>query len=90
MSSHPKPLTNLNAGTRPRGKGKGLAIGMVSAIAATLGYMYVAGVQTKREEGPVSIYKTAKEGGGNLNATTSDARMTSADVRATMQGERKP
>ncbi|KAI0760469.1 hypothetical protein C8Q74DRAFT_231350 [Fomes fomentarius] len=39
-----------------RGSGRTLAISAVAGIVGTLGYMYVAGKQTKREEGPASIY----------------------------------
>ncbi|KAI9068128.1 hypothetical protein FKP32DRAFT_1619310 [Trametes sanguinea] len=66
--------------------GRPLAIATVVATVATLGYMYVAGVQTKKEEGPASVYNESK----GLNSNTSDARMNSADVRQTVQGERKP
>ncbi|OBZ67703.1 hypothetical protein A0H81_12288 [Grifola frondosa] len=62
------------------------AIGAVVASAATLGYMYVAGMQTKKEEGPASIYKQST----GLGSNKSDARMDSAAVRSAVQGERKP
>ncbi|KAH9852305.1 hypothetical protein C2E23DRAFT_757013 [Lenzites betulinus] len=69
-----------------RGPGRPLAIATVVGIVATLGYMYVAGAQTKREEGPASIYNKSK----GLQSESSDARMNSSAVRETVQGERKP
>ncbi|OCH86151.1 hypothetical protein OBBRIDRAFT_797489 [Obba rivulosa] len=86
---HPKPLTDLRLPGMPKSRGQGLAIAMVTATIATLGYMYGAAVKTKREEGPMSIYKTAEEGGGNLNTATSDVAMSSADIRGTMHGGKK-
>ncbi|KAI0641557.1 hypothetical protein C8Q79DRAFT_991504 [Trametes meyenii] len=70
-----------------RAPGRTLAIATVVASAATLGYMYVAGVQTKREEGPASVYNSTSN---KLQPGTSDARLDSAQVRQTVQGERKP
>jgi len=49
--------------------------------------MYVAGIQTKREEGPASIYK---ENGGIQETGETDARLNSREVRGTVQGVRKP
>ncbi|KAI0915946.1 hypothetical protein AcW1_009336 [Taiwanofungus camphoratus] len=72
-----------------RSRSRPLAIATVVGTVATLGYMYVAGVQTKREEGPASIYKSPREAGG-LTSNESDARMNSADVRSAVQGDRKP
>ncbi|KAI0754319.1 hypothetical protein C8Q80DRAFT_1334293 [Daedaleopsis nitida] len=69
-----------------RGSGRTLAVSAVVGVVGTLGYMYVAGKQTKREEGPASIYNDSK----GLNPGTSDARMSSSQVRETVQGERKP
>ncbi|KAI0355900.1 hypothetical protein OH77DRAFT_1402062 [Trametes cingulata] len=69
-----------------RAPGRTLAIATVVGTVATLGYMYVAGAQTKKEEGPASVYKESK----GLQAGNSDARMNSAQVRETVQGERKP
>lgn len=76
---------------------------MVGTVAA-LGYMYVAGKQTKREEGPASIYSEfsssllfhdhsdpvdADQSKG-LQSRTSDARLDSSGVRETVSGDRKP
>ncbi|KAI0828718.1 hypothetical protein BC628DRAFT_90781 [Trametes gibbosa] len=69
-----------------RGSGRTLAIATVVGTVAALGYMYVAGVQTKKEEGPASIYNKSK----GLQGQSSDARMNSSAVRETVQGERKP
>ncbi|KAL7277191.1 hypothetical protein PYCCODRAFT_1362523 [Trametes coccinea BRFM310] len=69
-----------------RAPGRQLAVATVVATVTALGYMYIAGVQTKKEEGPASMYKESK----GLNSNTSDSRMNSADVRQTVQGERKP
>ncbi|KAI1787527.1 hypothetical protein LXA43DRAFT_1098162 [Ganoderma leucocontextum] len=44
------------SGIQTRGSGRTLAIATVAGVVGTLGYMYVAGKQTKKEEGPVSIY----------------------------------
>ncbi|KAI0716851.1 hypothetical protein C8Q76DRAFT_616685, partial [Earliella scabrosa] len=62
------------------------AISAVVGVVGTLGYMYVAGKQTKREEGPASMYRETKPS----DPMASDARMNSAAVRETVQGERKP
>ncbi|CCM04398.1 uncharacterized protein FIBRA_06574 [Fibroporia radiculosa] len=51
--------------------------------------MYVAGVQMKKEEGQASIYKEGR-GLSGLKSNDSDARLGSAAVRATVQGDRKP
>ncbi|KAI0324775.1 hypothetical protein GY45DRAFT_1331186 [Cubamyces sp. BRFM 1775] len=69
-----------------RAPGRTLAIATVVGTVATLGYMYVAGVQTKKEEGPASVYNQSQ----GLNSATNDARMNSADVRSTVQGDKKP
>ncbi|KAJ8473557.1 hypothetical protein ONZ51_g7792 [Trametes cubensis] len=69
-----------------RAPGRTLAIATVVGTVATLGYMYVAGVQTKKEEGPASVYNQSK----GLNSATNDTRMSSADVRQTVQGDKKP
>ncbi|KAH9899157.1 hypothetical protein C8Q73DRAFT_787073 [Cubamyces lactineus] len=69
-----------------RAPGRTLAIATVVGTVATLGYMYVAGVQTKKEEGPASVYNQSK----GLNNETNDTRMSSADVRQTVQGDKKP
>ncbi|KAI0659730.1 hypothetical protein C8Q70DRAFT_914873 [Cubamyces menziesii] len=69
-----------------RAPGRILAIATVVGTVATLGYMYVAGVQTKKEEGPASVYNQSK----GLNSATNDTRMSSADVRQTVQGDKKP
>jgi len=68
-------------------RSKPLAIAVVAGTLATAGYMYVAGVQTKREDGPVSIYK--ESGGVDKNGGT-DSRLNSREVRGTVQGVRKP
>ncbi|TBU34347.1 hypothetical protein BD311DRAFT_802667 [Dichomitus squalens] len=73
-----------NSGVQARGSGRTLAIATVTAVVGTLGYMYVAGKQTKKEEGPASIYRDDAPKG------VSDARLNSADVRGTVQGDRKP
>ncbi|EIW54973.1 uncharacterized protein TRAVEDRAFT_51101 [Trametes versicolor FP-101664 SS1] len=69
-----------------RAPGRNLAIVTVVGTVATLGYMYVAGKQTKREEGPASIYNQSK----GLQSQTSDARLDSSGVRETVSGDRKP
>ncbi|KAK7677639.1 hypothetical protein QCA50_019330 [Cerrena zonata] len=69
--------------------GRFLAIATVTGCVATLGYMYVAGKQVKSEEGSASIYKKQGQGAG-LQSGESDARMASKDVRAAVQGDRKP
>ncbi|KAI0631284.1 hypothetical protein C8Q77DRAFT_1159963 [Trametes polyzona] len=69
-----------------RAPGRTLAIATVVGTVATLGYMYVAGAQTKKEEGPASIYNESK----GLQNTTSDSRLGSSGVRETVQGDRKP
>ncbi|KAI0718783.1 hypothetical protein C8T65DRAFT_737123 [Cerioporus squamosus] len=69
-----------------RGSGRPLAIAAVVGCVATLGYMWVAGKQTKAEEGGASIYQQSK----GLNSETSDSRLNSAAVRGTVQGDRKP
>ncbi|KAI8972815.1 hypothetical protein BD414DRAFT_425320 [Trametes punicea] len=69
-----------------RAPGRTLAIATVVGTVATLGYMYIAGVQTKKEEGPASVYNESR----GLHSGTNDARLNSAEVRQTVQGERKP
>ncbi|GJE85194.1 hypothetical protein PsYK624_012720 [Phanerochaete sordida] len=68
---------------------KTLAACAIGGSVATLGYMYVVGKQTKREEQPASIYKTEAQGAGLLSGQT-DARLPSSEVRATVAGDRKP
>lgn len=68
---------------------KTLAACAIGGSVATLGYMYVAGKQSKHENLPASIYKTEEQGAG-LMSGQSDARLPSKEVRATVQGERKP
>ncbi|KAL4242508.1 hypothetical protein ABKN59_011727 [Abortiporus biennis] len=75
--------------TSSRANSKPFAIAVVVGSVATLGYMFIAGKQTKAEEGPASIYKSKEQGGGLLSGTT-DARMDSAAVRQTVSGQRKP
>jgi len=72
-----------------RARSKPLAIATVVGTLATAGYMYVAGVQMKKEEGQSSIYKESR-GPSDLKSNESDARMSSAGVRATVQGDKKP
>ncbi|KAI0763516.1 hypothetical protein BD413DRAFT_583004 [Trametes elegans] len=69
-----------------RAPGRTLAIATVVGTVATLGYMYVAGSQTKKEEGPASVYNQSK----GLQSNESDARLNSTGVRETVQGDRKP
>ncbi|KZT07103.1 uncharacterized protein LAESUDRAFT_132785 [Laetiporus sulphureus 93-53] len=71
-----------------RTKSKPLAIATVVGSLATLGYMYIAGMQIKKEEGSASIFKEPK-GPGNLTNSGSDARMSSAAVRSAVHGDRK-
>jgi len=70
-------------------KSKGYGAIVATGTLAALGYMYVAGSQSKAEEGPASAYNSNKRDEG-LTSPKSDARYNSQDVRAITQGERKP
>jgi len=72
-----------------RANSRPLAIAVVAGTVATLGYMYIAGKQTKAEEGPASIYKPSTDASGVKSGAT-DVRMDSKAVRETVQGDRKP
>ncbi|KAH9836165.1 uncharacterized protein C8Q71DRAFT_858169 [Rhodofomes roseus] len=70
-----------------RARSKPLAVAVVVGSIATLGYMYVAGTQSKRAEGQSSIYKES-QGASKLGNDSSDARLGSAGVRAAVQGDK--
>ncbi|KAH9932876.1 uncharacterized protein B0H18DRAFT_670319 [Fomitopsis serialis] len=72
-----------------RARSKPLAIAVVVGSVATLGYMYVAGTQMKREEGQSSIYKESKGASSLGSSDSNDSRLGSAGVRAAVQGDRK-
>jgi len=71
-----------------RSRSKPLAIATVVGTLATLGYMYVAGVQTKNNEGKDSIYHDAKNA-KDLKPGDSDSKMGSSGVRSAMHGDKK-
>ncbi|EKM57534.1 uncharacterized protein PHACADRAFT_251210 [Phanerochaete carnosa HHB-10118-sp] len=68
---------------------KPLAMCAVGGSLATLGYMYVAGKQSKTENQPASIYKTEEQGAG-LTSGQTDARLGSKEIREAVHGDRKP
>ncbi|KAH9941836.1 uncharacterized protein BXZ73DRAFT_41473 [Epithele typhae] len=74
------------SGVHTRGNGRVLAMSAVVGIVGTLGYMFVAGKQTKKEEGPASMYSQTQ----GLSPETNDVRSNSAQVREIVQGQRKP
>ncbi|GBE88687.1 hypothetical protein SCP_1400920 [Sparassis crispa] len=72
-----------------RARSRPLAITTVVGTVATLGYMYVAGTQSKRDRAHDSIFKDSFKQAGNLKPGDSDVRMGSSAVRTAMHGNKK-
>ncbi|KDQ58802.1 hypothetical protein JAAARDRAFT_34657 [Jaapia argillacea MUCL 33604] len=68
-------------------KSRPMAFVTLAATSLALGAMYYAGVQSKKQEGPASVYK-ASHGPQDLGG--SDARLGSSSVIKTMHGQQKP
>jgi hypothetical protein len=56
-----------------------MAFAVIGAVSLAIGSMYYAGVKSKAEEGPASVYHEGKR-----PLTESDSKMGSSQVRDTM------
>ncbi|EGO29775.1 hypothetical protein SERLADRAFT_458026 [Serpula lacrymans var. lacrymans S7.9] len=63
---------------------RSLAITCVGAITIALGSMYYAGKNSKRNEGPDSVYRSTEDTPSNVQGGKSDAHYKSSEVRGVM------